>query len=140
MSTILIAASGLLALVACAGPAVEPTWIMVIESGPAEEGFITYADTASIRKSGNNTVRMVSMIDSAVADDVARDRHFVSWKDTWEYDCQNKMQRPRQYTEYSGRMGTGQQMFNQRVPTFVWLNVPPESVGEKLWQIACGQQ
>jgi len=141
MNTIPLVASGLLAVLACAGPsetaAVE--WIMVAETGPVEEGFITYAGPATIRRSGT-TVRMVSLIDSTMAEDVARERHRVSWKDEWEYDCQDRQVRPLQFTEYAGRMGTGEKMFSHRVPTFVWSKLTPGSVGEQLWRIACGKE
>jgi surface-adhesin protein E len=135
----LIAVSCLVVVVACSGtPAVE--WIAVGVTGPLEEGFVTYAGPATIRKSGD-TVRMFSVIDSEVVNDAESDRRRVSWKDEWEYDCQGKQHRPIQYTEYSGRMGTGEKMFSITTPAIVfWLPVKPGSIGDRLWKIACGEE
>jgi hypothetical protein len=140
MRTTLMAISCLVVVVACSGtPAPKPEWIKVSVTGPADEDFVTYADTATLIKSGD-TVRMSSMIDSAVVDDAASDRRRVSWKDEWEYDCQEKRYRPLQFTEYSGRMGTGEKMYSQTEPPFFWYPVTPGSVGERLWKIACGKE
>ena len=146
MRTTLMAVSGLLVVVAstgsaCSGPSVTMAaeWIRVMETGPVEERFVTYAGSATISRSGN-TVRMASVIDSAVPDDPASNRRRVSWKDEWEYDCQGGRHRPLRYTEYSGRMGTGDKMYNYTVPAFSWRLVKPGSVGEALWKIACGKE
>lgn len=133
-------------VVACSGtpavgtPATE--WVAVGVTGPLAEGFVTYAGPATIRKSGD-TVRMSSVIDSEVVNDAGSDRRRVSWKDDWEYDCQDTRQRLLQFTEYSGRMGTGEKMLSQTMPVaaiVVWLPVKPGSVGERLWKIACGKE
>ena len=148
MRTALIAVSGLLIVMAstgsaCSGPSVTVAgeWIRVMETGPAEERFVTYAGPATLSRSGT-TVRMSSVIDSTVVDDAASTRRRVSWKDTWEYDCQDGRQRPVQYTEYSGRMGTGDKMYSYSytVGAHHWQFAKPGSVGEALWKIACGQQ
>ena len=114
-------------------------WIRVSETGPAYERFATYADPATITRSGN-TVRMSSVIDFARIPGTVSDRPRVSWKDEWEYDCQEKRHRPRHFTEYSGRMGTGDKMYSHTVPVFFWILVAPGSVGENLWKIACGKE
>jgi len=139
MRTSLIVALGLPVVVACAGPAPVPNLIRVNETGPPEEHFVTYADLATIKRS-KNIVSMSSVIDSAMPDDVAGNQHRASWKDEWEYDCDDKKTRPRQYTKYSGRMGTGQTTFSQKIYPGLWLSLSPGSVGEQLWQIACGQE
>ena len=148
MRTTLMAVSGLLIVVAstgsaCSGPSVTMAaeWIKVMETGPVEERFVTYAGPATISRSGN-TVRMSSVIDSTIADDAASNRHRVSWKDEWEYDCETRKTRPLRYTEYSGRMGTGEKMFSYTLASavFKWIPVEPGSVSEALWKIACGKE
>ena len=148
MRIMLMAVSGLLVFVAstgtaCSGPSVTVAneWIRVMETGPVEERFVTYAGPATISRSGD-IVRMSSVIDSTIADDAASQRHRVSWKDEWEYDCETRNTRPVQYTEYSGRMGTGEKMFSYKLSAavFKWITVKPGSVGEALWKIACGKE
>ena len=116
-------------------------WASEHRPGSAEERFVTDAGPATISRSGN-TVRMSSVIDSTIADDAASARHRVSWKDTWEYDCETRKTRPLQYTEYSGRMGTGEKMFSYKLAAavFKWITVKPGSVSEALWKIACGKE
>ena len=137
MRTFLLAISGLLAVVACAKPA--PELVRVSETEPAEVRFVTYADRATINRSGN-TVRMSSVIDPEVADDAASRKRRFSWKDEWEYECHDKMISPYRFTEYSGRMGTGEKLYSQRATFISWVRVPHGSVAEKLWQIACGKE
>ena len=100
-----MAVSGVLVVVAstgtaCSGPSVTVAseWIRVMETGPVEERFVTYAGPATINRS-EDIVRMSSVIDSTIADDAASQRHRVSWKDEWEYDCETRKTRPVQYTE-----------------------------------------
>ena len=133
----LIAVSCLVVVVACSGtpavgtPAVE--WIAVGVTGASDAG------PATISKSGD-TVKMALVIDAEVVDDAASDRPRVSWKDEWEYDCQDKQYRSLQFTEYSGRMGTGKTIFSYSMPRILWRQVKPGSVGDRLWKIACGKE
>lgn len=133
MRTILLAISGLLTIVACAGP--PPELIKVSETVSDGVRFVTYADRATISKTAN-TVRMSSVIDPEVADD----RRRVSWKDEWNYRCQDNLIQPHRFAQYSGKMGTGEEMYGQSVPAIYWLGVVPGSVSEKLWKIACGKE
>jgi hypothetical protein len=129
MRTILLAASGLLAVVACA----PSTLVRVGEIESEGIRFVTYADRATIKKT-LNTVRMSSVIDPEGPDD----RRLFSWTDEWDYQCQDNLLQPQRYTQYSGRMGTGDRMYSHTVQSLSGsLPVVPGSVGEKLWQIAC---
>src|SRR5438093_12827299 len=109
MRSILLAVSGLLAVVACAGP--PPELIRVGDTEAEGVRFVTYADRATINKTGN-TVRMSSVIDPEVPDD----RRRVSWRDEWDYQCEDKLLQPHRYTQYSGNMGNGDRMYNYTVP------------------------
>ena len=143
LRTQLVAALCVLMLVAACSKQVAPVamdWIIVKEDTTATgHRFVTYAGPATINKSGD-AVRMSSVIDSEVVSGAASDRPRVSWKDDWEYDCQDKRYRPRQFTEYSGRMGTGEKMFSHTMAGIFWIQVNPASVGERLWKIACGKE
>jgi surface-adhesin protein E len=134
MRSILLAVSGLLAVVACTGP--PPELIRVGDTESYGVRFVTYADRATINKTGD-TVRMSSVIDPEVPDD----RRRVSWRDEWEYQCQDKLLDPQWYAEYSGRMGTGDRIFTYTVPALSGpFPIVPGSVGEKLWQVACEKE
>lgn len=137
----LVAASYLLIiLAACSSPSqVATEWIIVKDTMPTGDGFITYAAPSTIRKAGTK-VTMSSMIDSMVIQGTALDRPYFSWQDEWEYDCQAKRYRPVQFKEYSGKMGTGENVYSQAEPGYLWHEVKPGSVGETLWTMACGKE
>ena len=139
----LVAVSYLLMLLAACSRPVAPVateWIIVKEdTTPTGHRFVTYAGPTTISKSGN-TARMSSVIDSEVVYGAASDRPRVSWKDEWEYDCQDEQHRPLQFAEYSGRMGTGEKMFSHTMAGIFWIRVNPGSVGEALWKMACGKE
>ena len=133
MRTILLVSS-LLAVVGCAELPSDLIRVSEIESEGVR--FVTYADRATIKRSGN-TVQMSSVIDPEVADD----RRRVSWKDEWDYQCLDKLARPTRYNEFSGRMGTGEKIYSQSMGSSIyWTGVVPGSVTDKLWQIACGKE
>ena len=119
---------------ACAGPPSNLVRVGEIESEGVR--FVTYADRATI-KTTLNMVRMSSVIDTEGPDD----RRRFSWTDEWDYHCQDNLLQPQRYTQYSGTMGTGDRMYSHTVPSLSSsLPVVPGSVGEKLWQIACGKE
>ena len=133
---ILLAASGLLAVVACA--CTRPPSNVVRVGAIESEGvrFVTYADHATINKT-RNTVRMSSVIDT----EGPADRRRFSWTDEWDYQCQDNLLQPHRYTQHSGRMGTGDRVYSHTVPSLSGsFPVVPGSVGEKLWQIACEKE
>ena len=134
----LVAVSYLLMLVAaCSGP-VPTDWIMVKDRTLTGDGSVTYAAPSTIRKTGT-TVRMWSMIDSKDTQGAALDRPHISWINEWEYDCQVKRLSPIVFREYSGKMGTGENMFSL-TPSSQWLAMKPGSVSETLWTMACAKE
>jgi hypothetical protein len=127
-------------VVACSGPVVTE-WIAIKDPTATAKGFITYAAPSTIRKSTiGPTVRMWSMIDSAVIQGAASDRPHFSWIDDWEYDCEGKRLRPLEFREYSGEMGTGENVYSQASPASLWMEINPGSVGEASWIMACGKE
>ena len=135
----LVAVSYLLMLVAaCSGP-VATEWITVKDRTPTGDGFVTYAAPSTIRKTFTK-VKMWSMIDSTVIQGDGLDRPRFSWIDEWEYDCREKTLRPLRFSEYSGKMGTGENVYTQTLPGSQWMSVNPGSVSETLWKLACGKE
>jgi surface-adhesin protein E len=134
----LVAVSYLLLLVAACSRPVVTDWITVKETTSTNDRFVTYAAPSTIRKTGT-TVKMWSMIDSMDIQGTPSDRRHFSWIDDWEYDCQVKRLRPLEFREYSGKMGTGENVFSQTSVEFM-MAVKPGSVGEALWKIACRKE
>jgi len=135
----LVAVSYLLMFVAaCSGP-VATEWITVKDTRPTGDGFVTYAAPSTIRKTGTK-VKMWSMIDSTVIQGDALDKPRFSWIDEWVYECQDKKLRPLRFREYSGTMGTGENVFTLTYPASDWMAVNPGSVSETLWNMACGKE
>ena len=136
-----VAASYLLMLLAaCSSQSRSATeWVIVKDTTPTGDGSVTYAAPSTIRKAGTK-VSMWSMIDSTVMQSAGLDRPHFSWQDEWEYDCQAKRYRPVQFKEYSGKMGTGENVYSQAEPGYLWHEVRPGSVGETLWTMACGKE
>lgn len=139
LSIHLVAVSSLLMLVAaCSGP-VATEWITVKARTPTGDGFVTYAAPSTIRKTASR-VKMWSLIDSTVIQGDALDRPRFSWIDEWEYDCQEQTLRPLRFSEYSGKMGTGENVFTQTLPGSLGMSVNPGTVSETLWKLACGKE
>ncbi len=135
----LVAVSYLLMLVAACSRPVVTDWITVKDTTPTGDGFVTYAAPSTIRKTGT-TVRMWSMIDFKVSQGATVDRPHVSWIDEWDYECRDKRLRPIVFREYSGEMGTGENMFSLTSASYQWLEVNPGTVSETLWTMACGKE
>jgi hypothetical protein len=135
----LVAVSYLLMLVAACSRPVPTDWIMVKDTTPTGDGFVVYAAPSTIRKTGT-TVKMWSMIDSTVIPGAALDRPHVSWIDEWEYECGGKSLKPLRFREYSGKMGTGENVYSIASPAFQGIVVKPGSVSEALWKIACEKE
>ncbi|MBU6433771.1 MAG: hypothetical protein KJS98_10695, partial [Nitrospirae bacterium] len=128
----------LMLVAACSGP-VATEWIMVKDRTPTGDGSVTYAAPSTIRKSFT-TVKMWSLIDSTVIQGDALDRPRFSWIDDWEYDCQGQTLRLLRFSEYSGKMGTGENVFSQALAGSHSLPVNPGTVSETLWKLACGKE
>jgi hypothetical protein len=139
LSIQLVAVSYLLMLVAACSRPVPTEWITVKDTTPTGDGFVTYAAPSTIRKTGT-TVKMLSMIDSKDIQEAALDRPHISWIDEWEYDCQGKTLRPIRFREYSGKMGTGENVFSITTPASQGIALNPGSVSETLWKMACGKE
>ena len=134
----LVAVSYLLMLVAACSRPVPTDWIMVKDTTPTGDGYVTYAAPSTIHKTGT-TVTMLSMIDFTVIPGAVLDRPHFPWIDEWEYECQGKALRPIAFREYSGKMGTGENVFSLTTPASQWIVLNPGSISETLWKMACGK-
>jgi len=136
----LVAVSYLLMLVAACSRPVPTDWIMVKDTTPTGDGFVTYAAPSTIRRTGTK-VTMLSMIDFTVIPGAKLDRPHFPWIDEWEYECfEGRSLRPLSFQEYSGKMGTGEKVYGFASPQWQGIAVTPGSVSEALWKMACGKE
>ena len=135
----IVVVSYLLMLVAACSKPVAMEWIMVKDTTPTGDGFVTYAAPSTIRKTGA-TVTMLSMIDFTIIPRAGLDRPHFPWIDEWEYDCEYKTLRPIVFREYSGKMGTGKIVYSITTPASYGIAMKPGSVSEALWNMACGKE
>lgn len=110
-------------------------WVYVTETKKEEEkadGFIAYADPASIRKTGNR-VKMWSLVDYKIT---MEEIGVTSSKSQDEYDCKEKKQRVLFISFYSGHMGKGETVVihNERGD---WKPTSPGSANEAILKFAC---
>lgn len=124
MRTALVAALALVSSNAVAG------WVAVSDT----DRFITFADPASISKSGD-TVKMWDLLDYRKVREVEGFR-YLSQKSESEYDCKKALTRPLVMFLHVGMMGSGDTVFTSDTPD-PWQRVEPGSVNEALLKYAC---
>ncbi len=110
-------------------------WVYVTETKKEEEkadGFIAYADPASIRKTGNR-VKMWVMYDYYRV----RKLGIISARHKEEFDCEKKQMRQLFLSAHSVHMTDGETVFIRNVRDD-WELVPPDSVGGAVLAFACG--
>ena len=115
-----------------------PAWAEWTRVGGGDN-FDTYADFATIRKRGN-TVKMWTLYDFKTAQQVGGTPPYLSQKFQQEYDCDGERTRFLAFSEHSGHMGDGNVVYFKDDARSRWVPVPPESVVEALWKVACGKQ
>ena len=124
MRTALVAALAFVSWNAVAG------WVEVSDT----DRFITFADPASITKSGD-TVKMWDLLDYRQVRDVEGFR-YMSQKSESEYNCKKARTRPLVMFLHVGMMGSGDTVFTSNTPD-PWQRVEPGSVNEALMKYAC---
>ncbi|KXS31506.1 MAG: Uncharacterized protein AWT59_2373 [Candidatus Gallionella acididurans] len=109
-------------------------WVRV---GSIENGSQTiYANPSTIRKH-SNTVKMWSLHDFNTPHSPPDESStFLSYKQLDAYDCKNEQFRKLSFAFYSGNMGGESAVYTDSIPD-KWQPFSPESVTEKLWQVAC---
>ena len=108
-------------------------WVAVSDT----ERFITFADPATITKTGD-TVKMWDLLDYRKVREVEGYR-YLSQKSESEYDCKKALTRPLVMFLHLGIMGSGEPVFNSTTPD-PWQRVEPGSVNEALLNYACGER
>jgi len=101
-----------------------------------DETAIIYVDITTIRKNSDK-VKMWSLEDSKVAR-IAIHKTYMSKKIQYEFDCNGEEYRVLTISFHTGNMGGGETV-DSIDDIGKWSAVPPESVAERLWQVACGK-
>jgi len=110
-------------------------WVKVSDSD--ETGKTVYVDPATIRRN-SNLVKMWQFYDYKTVQTVGGNR-FLTAKEQWEFDCAEERGRVVARKEFSGNMGSGTMVFtNSEVGK--WAPVIPGSIGQAVWEVACGRQ
>jgi hypothetical protein len=142
----------LMMLLSLVSNSVMAEWIPVakIHSRESPELQIGYVDPGTIHKNGS-LVKMVVLVDHqsglSKGSESRLDAFFPSskgkitksWKVQDEFNCTDKKLRMLSYTGYDEHMGNGAIVPNTLV-TGEWEPVIPGSIGQALWEYACGKQ
>lgn len=125
---------GLALILAIVSSGVLAGWEPVGSTG----SFDLYVDRNTIRKSGT-TVKMWHLIDYKTLQKESGSESYWSTKTQSEYNCNEESSRSIYYLDNTEKMGGGNVAYTgDRVLN--WKPVPPESVGKKLLNVACGVQ
>jgi hypothetical protein len=124
----------LLLLLAVASNSAAAAWVEVSD----DEADTFYADPATIRKAGN-MVKMWTLIDFKTVQVIGKGKSYLSMRRKAEYDCKEEQARTVYLSWHPGNMSGGDAVHSDADPG-KWRPVPPGSVTEILWKIACGKQ
>ena len=97
----------------------------------------TYADLSTIRKSGDK-VKMWNLSDFKVVQTV-NGKRLLSKAMQYEYDCKEEISRMLTLNYYSKNMGQGDIVYMSGNLHVEFEPIPPGSVGETLFKVACGK-
>jgi hypothetical protein len=114
--------------------ATAPEWTQI----DSNHSMATYADLSTIGWSGSR-VEMWSLIDLKEARRDNTGKLFMSTKLHREYDCKEHQSRNLYFSFYSWHMAEGEIGYVGADPEN-WTPIPPDSVNEVLWKIACGKR
>lgn len=110
-------------------------WTKVGESD-TKGGYTAYADLASIRKAGGRA-KMWALFDYRIVQKAAG-VEFLSEKIRREYDCKEKQMRKLAFSLFSWNMEGGDLVRSYSQPQR-WEAVPPGSIDEAEWKMACNE-
>ena len=110
-------------------------WVKVSDSD--EAGKTVYVDPATIRRN-SNLVKMWQFYDYQTVQTVGGNR-FLTAKEQWEFDCAEERSRVVARKEFSGNMGSGT-MVSTNSQEGKWVPVMPGSIGQTVWEAACGKK
>lgn len=119
--------------------------VMSITSAAAEwvevgrnDTFATFVDPSTIRKKGD-IVKLWSLQDLKTAEVVVNDKPYLSAVGQEEYDCKEEQERTLALRFYAENMGRGKVVFTGDNPGN-WSPITPQTIGEMLWEFACGKK
>ncbi len=105
-------------------------WIYVTA---ASDSVRYYVDASTIRKNAN-IVKMWDLQDESAA---TANNKPLSVASQSEYDCKAETSKRITATAYSANMGMGEALYS--APSSEWKPLVPESIGWRLWEVACGK-
>ncbi len=124
-----------LTLLSLSGGPAYAEWFKVSDGD--EGGKTVYVDPTTIRRD-SNLVKMWQFYDYKTVQTVGGNR-FLTAKEQWEFDCAEERSRVVARKEFSGNMGSGT-MVSTNSQVGKWLPVIPGSIGQIVWEIACGKK
>ncbi|HEV8620719.1 MAG TPA: surface-adhesin E family protein [Nitrospiraceae bacterium] len=122
-------------LLLSSGPAYA-AWELIGESADFGVGVTVYVGPETIRRKGD-LVKMWKLYDFKTIQTVAGKSYFSS-KARSEFDCAEERLREFAYTWFSGSMGRGIVVLSDSNEGR-WEPTAPESIGQMLWNFACGK-
>ena len=123
-------------LLLSSGPAYAE-WMAV--GGNEEAGVTVYADPGTICRKGN-LVKVWHLNDfKTVQTDASASGPYLSLKGQREYDCAEERDRTLTATWFSGNMGHGS-LVQFDSDEKKWQPVPPSSINQILWKLACAKK
>lgn len=104
----------------------------------ATESVTAYVDPATIKRAGN-VATMWDLLEYKQAQEVPSGKSFQSVRAQTEYSCTEKNLRPLAASAHTDKMARGGTVHAVNEPGR-WRPVPPGSLDEALWSIACGKK
>jgi surface-adhesin protein E len=121
--------------------------LLLLSSGPAyaewvavdknDDGRTVYVDPATIRRNGD-LVKMWTLLDYTTVQTVVQGL-FLSMRQELQFNCAEKRQQLLASTMFSGNMERGYAVYSD-LDEGKWRPVAPRSIGEVLWEFACGKK
>jgi hypothetical protein len=120
--------------------------LLVLASGQAAADWVNigsdanaelFVDRSTIARSGD-MVTMWSVSDLKMPHS-ANGATYLSLKRQDEFDCAASRVRGLQISAHPQALGEGQAVASEK-GSGAWMPVTPESIGEKLWKVACGKE
>ncbi len=102
--------------------------------------FYVFVDKSTIRKNGH-IVRMWSMKNYLLEQTNSSGSKYRSSKTLYVYNCKAEETALASIIQHAGEMGDGSAVWagNRSEREWEWAPVSPNSINQRLWEIACGK-
>jgi hypothetical protein len=114
-----------------------PAYAEWVEIGTSNIGATVYVDPDTIRRKGD-LVKMWILYDFNATQTVLK-KSYLSSRSQDEYDCTEDRHRALATTSFSGNMGSGKVRSSYSIKG-KWEPVPPGTITQTLWKVACDKQ